>query len=222
MKFTNPNQFEKTRRLEGFRSHDDIWDIETHDKIKSKIENPPFRIRELLKEHELSFETKSCLYKTRAFCTDLSEDLRQTFLTSLEQHRNGRSKISPKVIDYLLDKSFDLPDLTIAHGKGAEGLLKEFNLNNKIGDQYLLLVFQLPKPLAQFWWKGRLGSCEDSSEDVHGSVIEWGYFYRELMPIVWREQGYYEDEYDLGFSRINKLGEHDPKKYYYVWKMFER
>jgi hypothetical protein len=37
MKFSNPNQFERVRRLEGLRNPADIWDITTFDEIKKQL-----------------------------------------------------------------------------------------------------------------------------------------------------------------------------------------
>ncbi len=221
MKLTNPNQFEKIRRLEGLRNPEDIWDIEIFDDIRGEIEKVSLNIRELVEEHKLDAETKRCLDKTRTFCNELSEKFRQTFLILLEEYRNERRKISQKIVDYLLEKKFDLPNFTIAHGNKAQKLLEEYGFDIKNNGKNLLLVFQLPKPLSQFWWKGGVDSWGDLSEDVQDTVIEWGHFYRELMPVVWEEQGYHENEHGLVFNRINGIGDHDPKKYYYIWEMSE-
>ena len=221
MRFTNPNQFEKMRRLEGFKNPEDIWDLETYDEVKSEIEKTSPNVTEFIQEQELDDETKRCLDKTRVFCSELSEEFRQTFLSLLEQYRNERRQVSQKIVDYLLEKNFDLPSFTIAHGEKVHELLKEYGLNTETNGQNLLLVFQLPKPLSQFWWKGGSDSWGDLSEDVQDTVIEWGHFYRELMPIVWEEQGRHENENGLDFNRVNGVGEHDPKKYYYIWKMSE-
>jgi len=221
MEFVNPNQFEKMRRLEGFRSHEDIWDDEVFNGIKSEIEKVPANIREFVDEYELDADTKRCLYKTRIFCTSLSENFRQTFLTLLEHYRSERREISQKIVDFLLEKNFDLPNFTIARGEKTQELLEEYGFNSKINSQNLLLVFQLPKPLAQFWWKGGADSWGSMAEDTQDQVIEWGHFYRELMAVVWEEQGRSENEAGLNFKRINSIGEHNPKKYYYIWKISE-
>lgn len=221
MRFTNPNQFEKIRRLEGLRNYKDIWDIETCDKIKSEINTTTPNVKEFAQEHGLDDETKRHLDKTRKFCSELSEEFKQTFLSLLEQYQNERRQIPQKIVDYLLEKNFDLPNFIIAHGEKVQELLEEYGLYIETNDQTLLLVFQLPKPLSQFWWKGGADSWGTLSEDVQNTVIEWGHFYRELMSVVWQEQGRHENENGLGFQRVNKVGEHDPKKYYYVWKMSE-
>lgn len=112
-----------------------------------------------------------------------------------------------------------LPNFTIASKNQARALLKEYRLYGEINKQSLLLVFQLPKPLAHFWWKGGTDSWGDLAEDVGGTVIEWGHFYRKLMPVIWEAQGRHENENGLLFYRLNDFGEHDPTQYYYVWKI---
>lgn len=219
MKFSNPNQFKKIRRLEGFNNPEDIWDIETFDYIKKTIEQRSPNIKELLYEEELSAKTKRCLEKTRTFCNELSENFKQTFLSLLEQYRQEKRQIPQTIVDYLLEKKFVLPNFTIASREQAKGLLEEYEISGEIKEQNLLLVFQLPKPLAQFWWKGGADSWGDLSVDIKDTAIEWGHFYRELMPVIWEMQGHHENENGLDFQRVNAIGEHDPKKYYYIWEI---
>lgn len=234
MRFTNSNQFEKMMRLDGTKNYEDIWDIDTYDKIKSDIEKELPNIKEFIKgeagqvshnikefidSHEFSIEKQRCLDNTRVFCSELSMDFKKKFLSVLEQYSQERRQISQKIVDYLLEKNLVLPSFTIADREQAYALLEEYGLGGEIDEQSFLLVFQLPKPLAQFWWKGGSDSCDDMSVDVKDEVIEWGHFYRKLMSVVWEVQGHYENERGLDFRRVNDVGEHDPKKYYYVWKI---
>ena len=98
MRFTNPNQFEKIRRLEGLKNQEDIWDIETFDEIKQKIEQLPPNTKELLLELELTPEMKRCLKKIRTFCKELSDDFKQTFLSLLDQYRKEHRQISQTIL----------------------------------------------------------------------------------------------------------------------------
>jgi len=221
MEFTNSNQFERMGRSEGFKNPNDIGDIETFDDIKQRIEQLSPNTKELVFEEELTVEMKRSLEKIRTFCGELSEDFKQTFLSLLDQYRKERHQISQKIVDYLLEKNFVLPNFTIASGEQAQALLEEYGLNGEINEQNLLLVFQLPKPLAQFWWKGGADSWGNLAEDINDTAIEWGHFYRELMPVVWETQGRHENESGLYFQRVNDIGEHDPKKYYYIWEISE-
>lgn len=109
----------------------------------------------------------------------------------------------------------------------------------------LLLVFNLPPPIAHFWWKkegvspppfefpvGQLGEMgyfpADELEKISGKmqsvenraepqVIDWGELYGRLMPVIW----HFMDSPPLNINpvRINPIGEHDPGNYYYVWQI---
>ena len=221
MKFSDPNQIGEMRRPEGLKNPHGIGDIETSENINQMIEQLLPTIKELVSEDELTVEMKRCLEKIRVFCDELTKDFKQTFLSLLDQYRNDRRQISQQIVDYLLEKNFVLPYFTIASREQAEALLKEYGLGGKFNKQNLLLVFQLPKPLARFWWKGGADSWGKSAEDIKDTAIEWGHFYRELMYVVWETQGFHENESGLRFQRVNSVGEHDPKKYYYIWEMSE-
>ncbi len=222
MEFSNPNQFKKIKKLEGAENSEDIWDIYEFDKIKNQIEKQTsFNIKELIDKDESIVEFQECLSKTRSFCDEVSKDFKQQFLCLLDQYRKERRQIPQKIIDYLSEKDFIFPNFIIAVREQAQKLLEEYGFQEEINNQDLLLVFQLPKPLAKFWWKGGADSWGGESIDIEDRAIEWGHFYRELLPIIWETQGRYEDEKGLDFYRINEIGEHDPEKYYYIWKMSE-
>lgn len=211
-------QLERIAREEGIKNFADIYDQPTFEETNKEFKNIRPNSKENVSEKKLTEEFKACLHKTREFCAELSDEFSLKFLSLLKQ-RCKEKKISQKMIDHLLEKKFDLPKFTISYGKEANELLYDFGLNMETDNQFLLLTFQLPKPLAKFWWKGGNDSWGDSAEDVENRVIEWGHFYRELMHEVWNMQGYYENEKGLDFRRLNDIGEHDPKKFYYVWKI---
>ena len=221
MNFTNPNKFKEIMREEGLKNPEDIWDTESFKAIREKIEKLPPQTIELMPEEELTAETRKRLEKVYTFCDELSEVFKQTYLSLIDKYKQEHRKMSQKIVDYLLENNLILPDFTIANQEQAKKLLKEYNLEGRINEKNILLVFQLPKPLAQFWWKGGSDSWGDLAEDMQDTVIEWGHFYRELMPVVWETQGRHENENGLTFSRLNAVGEHDPKKYYYVWEISE-
>lgn len=210
---------ERFAREDGIKNPEDIYDQPTFEEIRQEIEKKRPNVRELLDERTLSPEQKACLDKTREFCNELSENFRSEFLSLLERYRSERRQISQEIVDYLLEKNFDLPQFTVSQGRQANELLADFSLDAEVKDRNLLLAFQFPKPLAHFWWKGGVDSWGDLGEDMEDRVIEWGHFYRELIREVWNLQGCYENEENLAFRRLNGIGEHDPGNFYYVWEM---
>lgn len=87
----------------------------------------------------------------------------------------------------------------------------------------LLLTFQLPKVLAAFWHKG-IGSWGEKGVDTQNMVIEWGRYYRELLPKVWHKIQKAENHKEFQVRRLNPKKEHESKDYYYAWgvKAFPR
>lgn len=212
---------QRIAREEGIKNPEDIYDQTTFEEIAREIKDIRPNVKELfdLDPDLMNPEQKKCLDRTREFCNELSKNFSADFLSVIEEYQNEGRPISQKIIDYLLEKKFDLPEFTILQGQSARELLIGFDLDSEVEDKELLLVFQLPKPLARFWWKGGANLEGNESRGKEDKVIEWGHFYRELMGGVWHLQGYYENEKGLDFCRVNDYGEHDPKKFYYVWKM---
>jgi len=216
MQLTNPNQFERIRREEGYKNEFDIEDNSTDETVKAEIERSARRITELLDENQLNREAKLSLVEVRKFCLELSQSFQDAFLEIIEEYGRERRPIPPKIKEFLNQKNLHLPNFLIAHGKGAQDLLADYDFNYKISANNLLLVFQLPKPLAQFWWKG---GRNPKAIDVDGTVIEWGKFYEMLMSEVWATYNRYQGKNGLLFYRINEVEQHDPEKYYYIWEV---
>ncbi|MDP3956166.1 MAG: hypothetical protein Q8Q18_02895 [bacterium] len=219
MEIHNPNQLKKLMREEGITNPADIWDIEPYEEVIQDIEKKPRNILELLDKESVGPEMFECLTTTRTFCSESSENFRNTFLALIESYQKEKRHLSPKILNYLLEKKFDLPSFTIANGEHAGRILTDCHMGTHIDPQSLLLMFNLPTPLKHFWWKGGNETWGNDSKDVGGTVIEWGHFYRKLTPIIWEAQGKYENEHNLDFERINPIGMHDPEKYYYLWQI---
>ncbi len=218
MVFIDPNKIKRISRLDGLRNSQDIWSI--YDELKELLLEVNLNISDLVDEQSLDNKGLACLEKVRKFCVDASQKFRDAFLELLDRYREEHRQLSQKIIDYLLEKRLDLPGFIISNGDRAREFLREYDIDSDIDRHSFLLNFQLPKPLSQFWWKGGVDSWGEWGEDVRGMVIEWGHFYRELMPVIWEIQGYYENERGLMFARINEIGMHS-EQYYYLWKVFE-
>lgn len=218
MQFINPGHLEKIRREEGFRNQEDIWDPTTLQDITEIITDTPVNIHALV-DSLLYDETVRKFKRIFKFCEDLSEDFRKNFISLLEKYNRERRPISPQILNYLSKKNFILPTLTIADQDNAGPLLSEYRLfGEEIKPNNFLLTFQLPKPLAKFWWKGG-NAWDGSAEIIDDTSIEWGHFYRELMPVVWSHQGCSENHKNLTFRRVNQINQHDTDKYYYIWEI---
>ena len=77
----------------------------------------------------------------------------------------------------------------------------------------MVLNFNLPDILGRFWYRGGVGA---KAQPVPEGAIEWGHFYRSGMPAIWRSVDAAPRK-GLFLDRLNAFGQHDYKKYYYLY-----
>lgn len=177
-------------------------------------------IDEFINGKDFTREDIDLLKTTRSFCTDVTNDFNNTFGDMVELYKENGNPLPQNIVNYLYEKKYNIPHFIIANGEKAKDFLNDCGFNDhEIDKGNLLLIFHLPKPLTQYWWKGGENTWGTMSESVNGSVIEWGNFYRHLLPTVWNNEKTYEENDKLFFGRINDLGNHEAKKYYYLWEI---
>jgi hypothetical protein len=210
-------EFSKLQRVagEGMKNKEDIVDMTTFEDIIKELGRARLHIEEHI-EGDMSEKKLALLEKIRNFSADASENFRSTFIGLL---LDKKGQISKRMADHINAKSLDLPSFTIAEGSRAQEILRDFGFEEEIDKKEFLVSFQLPKPLAHFWWKGGEEGEDSKVKNVGYDIIEWRKFYEKLMPVIWSSQAEYENEEGLDFNRINDFGEHDPKKYYYIWRV---
>ena len=192
----DPNELKKLRSEEGLRNPDDIFDLSNREGVANEV------LRENI----------------HTFTEDVANTFQQTFKLLLEEYKKRTDLPSDEIIAYLANNKLDKPNFIVA--SNGENLLAELGFSNeRVNADQIPVSFQLPKPLAQFWYKGGTDSWGDLGRDVGPNITEWGHFYRKLMEIVWEKIGYYESEKGLVFERVNGIGDHNPKSYYYIWKI---
>lgn len=214
-----PKKFlERTGREEGLKNPADVYDVSAAESIAAEVEAEIRRTQlniAVQAEAEISLETAQLISAVQGFCERASHDFREEFLRLLAEYQAGKSSVSEKIVGYLKEKKFELPRFAIADGTFAHTILAECGLSNVVISRgYLLLLFNLPKPLSFYWWKG-----DDISQGAEYPSVEWGYFYRALMPVIWEAVGKEESEGKCTFTRLNEAGHHDPEKFYYIWEV---
>ena len=141
------------------------------------------------------------------------KDWKEEFWKLLNEYQQRNGPISRKILDYIEEKSLDTPTFYIIPSQEATSVVQELGFDTEIKEGNFLVIFQLPKPLAQFWWKR-----EEATEQ---SSIGWGQIYYSIMekmvraypPLKKRKRPY------LSWRRINEVGKHDPQRYFYVWEV---
>lgn len=209
---------EKIGKNQGYKNPEDIYDAD-YDTIEKDISDASPKII-LRVDQESSFEQQALFYEIRSFVTDISNDFKEKFISLLKQYRSERRSISDTIVTYVKDHGFFMPQFTIADSKQGKKILGDLGYSDEnISKKNMLVICNLPKPLSYYWWKGGDNSWGDLGKEVGPSVIEWGYFYRQLMPVIWSHVGKQEMENGLSIERINPTNRHDPKSYYYIWEI---
>ncbi len=179
------------------------------------------KIDEQLDEKTINPEKKILLENIRDYIKRTSVAFQDEMQRLMDDYQEGDGGVFTKEIhNKMLEKGYDLPTFSILDGESAQNFLEDmgedFLLLNKEG---LLLIFNLPRPVARMWYRGGTDSWGNMAKEIPEANIEWGHLYRESLPVIWQEQGFEEDEGYLSFDRINPVNQHDWKKYYYVWQV---
>lgn len=199
---------------EGFRNPNDIYDQPTFYDVDKEIlqERHDRQIHFHFDVTTLDSESKELLAQWRAEIQTCLEK----WSDEIKQLISQDERISPRIREYLEIKGMDLPTFDLYAKNEADEALERFGFDGeKIETGNFLVVFNLPKPLSQFWWKGGTESWGSESKDVRKMVIEWGRIYRLIIPTIWNAV----DRSTSTMDRINPCGVHDPERYYYLWEV---
>lgn len=168
-------------------------------------------------ESKLTPEQLETLEKIRKFAKNTSKTYRSVMRVLMNTYQQNNPNFTDRIIRQMKERGYDLPSFSI-YGRDAtsEFLNKQDGLSiDSLKEDSFLVNFNLPKPISRFWYRGGSGS---KSVPVPQEAIEWGDFYRRSVPVIWNatDQALYDDK--LYFDRLNRNGQHDPKKYYYLWE----
>ena len=215
---------EKAKKYFGYEEGSDIDELFdlvsleqknsiTHSTVHASIQTE-------IQKTELTPQEKERLDKCIDFAISVTASFKSDFLFLLEQYNKQHPVLTEQIYKYAREHDgFSLPEFKILDSKSAEKFMDSFGWQgSRPAEGEFLLVFQLPKFLANFWWKSGRTSSEKRPANQH-SQIDWGDFYYGLIPIVWGEIEEYEYEHNLRLRRINDIGQHDQKNYYYMWSV---
>ncbi|MBI4812281.1 hypothetical protein HY798_02420 [Candidatus Falkowbacteria bacterium] len=186
---------------------------------KPEEEPMTYNIKEYgIDETKLTPEQLENLQKTRSFAQNTSKVYRTAMRLLMTGYQQKNPKFTDKMMQKMMERSYDLPDFSLYGSRAADEFLskqQELGING-FSDNFLV-NFQLPRPLAKFWYKGGNGS---KSVPVKEGEIEWGHFYRMCMPVIYSGVDRAQMS-GLYLNRLNQFGQHDPKKYYYLWETID-
>lgn len=137
----NPNKLRELRKEEGLKNSDDVFELS--DRRGQEI--VPLREENSLEKlHEA----------VREFVEDTSHAFQEAFKLLLEEYKKRKNLPSNDILRYLETHELDKPQFIVAERGEAHFLSNLGFSNNRVSTKQLPVVFQLPKPLAQYWRKG--------------------------------------------------------------------
>ncbi len=156
--------------------------------------------------------------------SNIKQAYEQHFRQAIDTYRQEVGPFPQKVEDYLEKMEWFKPSiglLTATEAKEKLGQLEFMYEAESWHNNDMLMVFNLPKPLAQYWNKYGTEEHPQQRQKINGMALEWGYFYRTLSQIPWNSVNQVAQSNErIEINRINQIGQHS-KDYYYLFRLTE-
>lgn len=168
-------------------------------------------------ESKLSSEQLELLGKVRTYAQTTSKTYRSAMRVLMTAYQQHNPNFTDEMMQKMKDRGYDLPDFSIYSPESAQQFLSqqaELGIDS-VQEGDFLINFNLPRPIGRMWYRGGNGS---RSVPVPDGAIEWGEFYRRTMPVIWNAADRAAMTDKLYLDRINQFGQHDAKKYYYLYE----
>ena len=181
------------------------------------LEGLQFKINEIgINEAELDESQLKLLNNLREFCKTTTVTYVRTMRFIMEEYKSRNPNFTDEMMQKIILRGHDTPSFTIYGKKAGKGFIE--NTCSELGiegfeSNDMVLNFNLPDILGRFWYRGGVGA---KSQPVPEGAIEWGHFYRSSMPAIWRSIDAALRK-GLFLDRLNAFGQHDHKKYYYLY-----
>lgn len=181
------------------------------------LEGLQFKINEVgINEVKLDESQLKLLNNLREFCKTTTITYVRTMRFIMEEYKSRNPNFTDEMMQRIILRGHDTPSFTIYGKKAGEDFIE--NTCPELGiegfeSNDMVLNFNLPDILGRFWYRGGVGA---KSQPVPEGAIEWGHFYRSGMPAIWRSIDAAPRK-GLFLDRLNTFGQHDYKKYYYLY-----
>ncbi len=181
------------------------------------LEGLQFKINEIgINEAELDESQLKLLNNLREFCKTTTVTYVRTMRFIMEEYKSRNPNFTDEMMQRIILRGHDTPSFTIYGKKAGEDFIE--NTCPELGiegfeSNGMVLNFNLPDILGRFWYRGGIGA---KAQSVPEGAIEWGHFYRSGMPAIWRSIDAAPRK-GLFLDRLNAFGQHDYKRYYYLY-----
>ena len=181
------------------------------------LEGLKFKIDEIgINEAELDESQLKLLNNLREFCKTTTVTYVRTMRFIMEEYKSRNPNFTDEMMQKMILRGHDTPSFTIYGKEAGEDFIE--NTCSELGiegfeSNGMVLNFNLPDILGRFWYLGGVGT---KAQPVPEGAIEWGHFYRSGMPAIWGSVDAAPRK-ELFLDRLNAFGQHDYKKYYYLY-----
>lgn len=219
------NLMRKVGHKMGIRDRDQIREFVTGQSLDGEEELAARKERVKVElgvdESALSDEKRRLLADLIDFAQTTSIEFQEAMQTIMKEYSENRGSrvFTDQMKRKMVEKGYDLPIFKILDGAKATEFLSHVDPEWPRNEEAFVLAFNLPKPLSRYWYRGGVDSWGEGGVEIGEDKVEWGHFYREVMPVIWDAVGFEECEGAINFVRINDYSQHDPKLYYYVWEV---
>lgn len=136
--------------------------------------------------------------------------MQSRMLAMIADQKNLSEKEVYKITETVKRLGMDKPRISVRFGNDAVDMAIVAGVENvtnadKVAKEGLVIT-QLPEPLAKYW----------DRSDGGAKKVNWRRIYGQLYDEFWQGVKCAEEQ-GLYMKRLNKVGVHDPKKYYYVF-----
>lgn len=212
---------DRLRRRNEDQFDNPSW-IQLHEEDYEEIHG----VRLLDKQQRLEPALQELHDRVVQFAIRLADSFKTAFTEELGTYRARGGKVSEQIEQYLRDNKLVHPHIDILNRAQFESLLEAINYPPYPPDKgdSLYVVYQLPKPLAHFFFKFDKEAHNPRRTEAQflrrPRMIEWGYLYfRVHNNAIYEMRERLAKELDLGMIRVNPIHKHDPNNYYYIWKI---
>ncbi len=154
----------------------------------------------------------------RYFVGQTSANYQLTMQLLMDIYQLDNPTFTDDIKQKMIDRGYDKPQFSLYGRQAAVDFLDEQGFGSGDIQGNFLINFNLPKPLGRMWYRG---GSEDPSYEIPEDSIAWGYFYRNCMSAMYSAQ-YSAERQGYFFDRINAMGQHDWRQYYYLYVLIGR
>jgi hypothetical protein len=190
----------------------DVLDINTRRREKHLLN---YRW-EHLKSNEL------CIEAAQEFCQNVTEDFQLEFLSLCYPEDEDRIiDFSDDTIDFILENDYLFPQFNLITDKKRGRILQKLGFENQRIRDSVVLILELPEILI---------TKPKEDEDIPKEIIDlkenrgkgWRHLQTSLIQSIWKHIRQHHENGEVTFQRLNSKKEHEPRKYYYIWKIWEK